>query len=140
MCHFHFILHSYFFTFIYFFWIFIWFVHLYSILSIFVFFQNISGEKDFDQLSRYFTKQEDENFALFSYVNELSYEVEVLNETVQKIRDDIGEFERVVYWSSNHILKQIESTKQNNNEKVLHQNISPEKWFLLLNKWNYSIK
>lgn len=43
-----------------------------------------------DQLSRYFTKQEEENFALFSYVNELSYEVEVLSETVQHIRDDIG--------------------------------------------------
>lgn len=54
--------------------------------------QSISGENDVDQLSRYFTKQEDENFALFSYVNELSYEVEVLNDTVQKIRDDIGEF------------------------------------------------
>lgn len=62
-------------------------------------FQNISEEQDFDQLSRYFTKQEDENFALFSYVNELSYEVEVLNETVQKIQDDIGElkaFEEIV--------------------------------------------
>lgn len=45
---------------------------------------------DIEQLSHYFSKQEDENFALFSYVNELSYEVEVLNETVQKIRDDIG--------------------------------------------------
>lgn len=54
------------------------------------FLQSISGENDFDQLSRYFTKQEDENFALFSYVNELSFEVEVLNETVQKSRDDIG--------------------------------------------------
>lgn len=43
-----------------------------------------------DQLARYYTKQEDENFALFSYVNELTYEVEVLNETVQRIRDDIG--------------------------------------------------
>lgn len=60
-------------------------------------FQSISGENDVDQLSRYFTKQEDENFALFSYVNELSYEVEVLNDTVQKIRDDIGKLEIVVF-------------------------------------------
>lgn len=59
---------------------------------IFFHFQTISGETDIDQLSRYFSKQEDENFALFSYVNELSYEVEVLNETVQRFRDDIGEF------------------------------------------------
>lgn len=60
-------------------------------------FQSISGENDVDQLSRYFTKQEDENFALFSYVNELSYEVEVLNDTVQKIRDDIGKIEIIVF-------------------------------------------
>lgn len=52
--------------------------------------KSLSGQTDIDQLSRYFSKQEDENFALFSYVNELSYEVEVLNETVQKFRDDIG--------------------------------------------------
>lgn len=53
--------------------------------------QTLSGEEDLDKLARYFTKQEEENFALFNYVNELSYEVEVLNETVQQIQDDIGE-------------------------------------------------
>lgn len=50
----------------------------------------IPDEPDVDQLYCHFTKQEEENFALFSYVNELSYEVEVLNESVQQFRNDIG--------------------------------------------------
>lgn len=36
-------------------------------------------------------KQEEENFALFNYVNELSHEVETLNESVQRLQDSIGE-------------------------------------------------
>lgn len=43
-----------------------------------------------EKYAAYFTKQEEENFALFNYVNELSYEVEVLNEAVQRVQDDIG--------------------------------------------------
>lgn len=33
------------------------------------------GEQDADKLSALFTKQEEENFALFNYVNELNNEV-----------------------------------------------------------------
>lgn len=52
--------------------------------------KGISDERDVEKLSGHFTKQEEENFALFSYVNELSYEVEVLNEAVQQFRNEIG--------------------------------------------------
>lgn len=52
--------------------------------------QVLSGEKNVEKYAAYFTKQEEENFALFNYVNELSYEVEVLNEAVQRVQDDIG--------------------------------------------------
>lgn len=52
--------------------------------------QILSGEKNVEKYAAYFTKQEEENFALFNYVNELSYEVEVLNEAVQRVQDDIG--------------------------------------------------
>lgn len=52
--------------------------------------QVLSGEQNVEKYAAYFTKQEEENFALFNYVNELSYEVEVLNEAVQRVQDDIG--------------------------------------------------
>lgn len=52
--------------------------------------QALSGEKNVDKYAAHYTKQEEENFALFNYVNELSYEVEVLNEAVQRVQDDIG--------------------------------------------------
>lgn len=60
--------------------------------------KGISDERDVDKLTCYFTKQEEENFALFSYVNELSYEVEVLNETVQQLRNDIGKVRLFLFY------------------------------------------
>uniref|UniRef100_A0A1B0CZI3 ODAD1 central coiled coil region domain-containing protein n=1 Tax=Phlebotomus papatasi TaxID=29031 RepID=A0A1B0CZI3_PHLPP len=49
-----------------------------------------STEEDVDKLASQFMKQEEENFALFNYVNELSHEVETLNESVQRLQDSIG--------------------------------------------------
>ena len=37
--------------------------------------RELSGEQDVDRLSAQFLKQEEENFALFNYVNELNNEV-----------------------------------------------------------------
>ncbi|XP_055696619.1 coiled-coil domain-containing protein 63 [Lutzomyia longipalpis] len=50
-----------------------------------------STEEDIDKLASQFVKQEEENFALFNYVNELSHEVETLNESVQRLQDSIEE-------------------------------------------------
>ena len=51
---------------------------------------NFSGEDDIDRLVAKFIKKEEENFALFNYVNELSHEVETLTESVQLLQDNIG--------------------------------------------------
>lgn len=53
-------------------------------------FQMFSGEKDTDKVISKFIKEEEENYALFNYVNELSHEIEQLNETVQQLQDSIG--------------------------------------------------
>lgn len=92
----------------------LWIVYFKYVQQFFllVFFQSISGVNDIEQLSHYFAKQEDENFALFSYVNELSYEVEVLNETVQKIRDDIGRFWIMPLFDEIVLIFTLETNKQ----------------------------
>ncbi|KAI9587247.1 hypothetical protein GQX74_003094 [Glossina fuscipes] len=46
-------------------------------------------EPDTSRLIAQFRRQEDENFALFNYVNELSHEVEVLNDVTQELNDEI---------------------------------------------------
>ncbi|CAG5102190.1 Similar to Ccdc63: Coiled-coil domain-containing protein 63 (Rattus norvegicus) [Cotesia congregata] len=53
--------------------------------------KQFTGENDIDNLSTYFLKQEEENFALFSYVNELNDELEGLQIRVAQLRDDIDE-------------------------------------------------
>lgn len=53
-------------------------------------FQLLSGEKEVDKIISKFIKEEEENYALFNYVNELSHEIETLNETVQQLQDSIG--------------------------------------------------
>lgn len=60
-------------------------------LLIIIFLQNFSTEDDVERLAGQFKKQEEENFALFNYVNELSHEVETLNEIVHQLRENIGE-------------------------------------------------
>jgi coiled-coil domain-containing protein 63/114 len=50
----------------------------------------LSGEKETDKIISKFIKEEEENYALFNYVNELSHEIETLNETVQQLQDSIG--------------------------------------------------
>ncbi|XP_053696565.1 coiled-coil domain-containing protein 63 [Sabethes cyaneus] len=52
---------------------------------------SFSGEDDIDRLVAKFIKKEEENFALFNYVNELSHEVETLTESVQVLQDKITE-------------------------------------------------
>ncbi|XP_034237156.1 coiled-coil domain-containing protein 63 isoform X2 [Thrips palmi] len=48
--------------------------------------KEFSGETDIDRLSAQFMKQEEENFALFNYVNELNNELESLQEQVSELR------------------------------------------------------
>ncbi|XP_037940474.1 coiled-coil domain-containing protein 63 [Teleopsis dalmanni] len=46
-------------------------------------------EENTEKLATQFKRQEDENFALFNYVNELSHEVEVLHTATQNLSDEI---------------------------------------------------
>lgn len=50
-----------------------------------------SGEEEIDKLTAQFLKQEEENFALFSYVNELNDELEGLQTRVAQLRSAIDE-------------------------------------------------
>lgn len=52
---------------------------------------NISGEDKIEKLAANFIKQEEENFALFSYVNELNDEMEGLQTRVEQLRIGIDE-------------------------------------------------
>lgn len=54
--------------------------------------QTLSGEVQVERLAECFRKQEEENFALFSYVNELNAEVETLQEAVRLVETAIGEY------------------------------------------------
>ncbi|TMW42688.1 hypothetical protein DOY81_012228, partial [Sarcophaga bullata] len=46
-------------------------------------------ESETQKLTAQFRRQEEENFALFNYVNELSHEVETLNDVTQELSDEI---------------------------------------------------
>lgn len=52
---------------------------------------DFTGEEDIDKLTAHFLKQEEENFALFNYVNELNDELEGLQTRVAQLRDEIDE-------------------------------------------------
>ena len=52
--------------------------------------QTLSGEKDVDKIISKFIKEEEENYALFNYVNELSHEIESLDLDTQHLEDSIG--------------------------------------------------
>lgn len=49
----------------------------------------IVGEENIDKLTAHFLKQEEENFALFSYVNELNDELEGLQIRLSQLRETI---------------------------------------------------
>ncbi|RZC40821.1 hypothetical protein BDFB_010269 [Asbolus verrucosus] len=48
-------------------------------------------ENDIERIAAKYLKQEEENFALFNYVNELSHELEVLNESISELQVKIEE-------------------------------------------------
>lgn len=50
-----------------------------------------TGEEEIDKLTSHFVKQEEENFALFNYVNELNDELEGLQSRVAQLRSAIDE-------------------------------------------------
>ncbi|XP_071944329.1 coiled-coil domain-containing protein 63-like [Antedon mediterranea] len=68
-----------------------------EIKSLDVIFERIkefTGEKSLDGLVRKFIENEDKNFALFNYVNELNNQVEMLQDQIQNIELDIDGFKK----------------------------------------------
>lgn len=82
-----------------------------------------SNEKDIEKLVQKFIKQEEENFALFNYVNELSHEVEALTDTVQQLENQIEE-QRLINESKKN--KEDESIEALTRELVRQQKMAEE--------------
>ncbi|XP_059487063.1 outer dynein arm-docking complex subunit 1 [Neocloeon triangulifer] len=57
--------------------------------------QEFCGEQVVDKLAALFTKQEEENFALFNYVNELNSELEALEDKVETARRQLDAHHRM---------------------------------------------
>ncbi|XP_030747592.1 coiled-coil domain-containing protein 63 [Sitophilus oryzae] len=53
--------------------------------------QTFCNEEDIERIASQFLKQEEENFALFNYVNELGHELETLSTAVDDIHEKIDE-------------------------------------------------
>lgn len=83
-----------------------------------------SAEQDVDKLAIQFVKLEEENFALFNYVNELSSEVEMLNEVVQRLEDNIDEQKGLNESRENSQLETIESLESDLKENFKLAEIS----------------
>ncbi|XP_074649093.1 uncharacterized protein LOC141904372 [Tubulanus polymorphus] len=54
--------------------------------------KEITGEENLENIVDNFIRKEDDNFALFNYVNEMSNEVELLQEQSEQLRSDIKQF------------------------------------------------
>jgi len=54
--------------------------------------REVKGDEDIDTLVMNFIKTEDENFALFNYVNELNNDVEITAEQIEDIKNDMDKF------------------------------------------------
>ncbi|CAG9861365.1 unnamed protein product [Phyllotreta striolata] len=53
--------------------------------------QKFCGEGDVSKIATLYLKQEEENFALFNYVNELNHEIEILEEALKEVQEKIDE-------------------------------------------------
>ncbi|XP_055856833.1 coiled-coil domain-containing protein 63 [Episyrphus balteatus] len=94
-------------------------------------------EEDTNCLAAQFKRQEEENFALFSYVNELSHEVEMLNDSTQELNDEIErqkadqaekEFkqktEDIDYLTSQHLIIQSSTEDSVKSKKLVEVQLS----------------
>ncbi|CAH8503588.1 unnamed protein product [Schistosoma turkestanicum] len=54
--------------------------------------QLITGKSDIQQMTRYYRRNEDDNFTMFKYVTELNNQIECLNDDIVNIEKTISEF------------------------------------------------
>lgn len=55
-----------------------------------IFLQEFCKENETERITSFFLKQEEENFALFNYVNELNHEIELLNTNIKLMEEQLG--------------------------------------------------
>ncbi|XP_049879655.1 coiled-coil domain-containing protein 63-like [Pectinophora gossypiella] len=53
--------------------------------------KEFTGDDDVDKLVQEFTRREEENYALFNYINEVNTELKTLSDSVRMLRDNIAE-------------------------------------------------
>ena len=53
---------------------------------------SVTGEKNIDKIVENFIRKEEQNFALFNYVNELNNEIETLRHQLRKLKDNMEQF------------------------------------------------
>lgn len=56
--------------------------------------REVTGENDIDLIVTNFIRRENENFALFQYVNEINDEVEQLQDEINNMKLEIKQFEK----------------------------------------------
>nr|CAH8850572.1 unnamed protein product [Trichobilharzia regenti] len=54
--------------------------------------QTITGKTDIDNMTRYYKRNEDDNFTLFKYVTELNNQIECLNDNIASIEKTMKEY------------------------------------------------
>ncbi|VDQ17341.1 unnamed protein product [Trichobilharzia regenti] len=52
----------------------------------------ITGKTDIDNMTRYYKRNEDDNFTLFKYVTELNNQIECLNDNIASIEKTMKEY------------------------------------------------
>lgn len=63
--------------------------------------QEATGITDIEQLVNTFIEAEDQNYALFNYVNELNSEIEKLEEQIAEAKSEIDKYKgQVIYLAS----------------------------------------
>jgi hypothetical protein len=60
-------------------------------------FQEFTGDNEVDKLILEFTRREEENYALFNYINEVNTELKNLSDNVKMLRVNIGELVTLQY-------------------------------------------
>uniref|UniRef100_A0A3Q0KBC8 Coiled-coil domain-containing protein 63 n=1 Tax=Schistosoma mansoni TaxID=6183 RepID=A0A3Q0KBC8_SCHMA len=81
--------------------------------------QLITGKSDVEQMTRYYKRNEDDNFTMFKYVTELNNQIECLNDNIINIEKTINEydeeqkvFEKQRVNRMNELQAQIKSDKE----------------------------
>ncbi|XP_061188379.1 coiled-coil domain-containing protein 63-like isoform X1 [Saccostrea echinata] len=92
-----------------------------------------TGEDSIDVIVKNFIRRENENFALFKYVNEISDEVELLQDEIHSMQKEIKQFEKDDI-KNESVRAQMLKDLEEKSEKIRAQKEAAEKKNVLVNK------